>query len=76
MFSNVSPSNDCKYQSTACLNAEVDYVDFDVVNFDKYFGKLIKYDDKLFAGRMGFSSGEFEVIVDKRFDFTKGLDEK
>ena len=25
---------------------------------------------------MGFSSGEFEVIVDKRFDFTKGLDEK
>ena len=40
-------------------NAEVDYVDFDVVNFDKYFGKLIKYDDKLFAGRMGFSSGEF-----------------
>ncbi|WP_455543617.1 hypothetical protein [Intestinibacter sp.] len=57
-------------------NAEVDYVDFDVVNFDKYFGKLIKYNDKLFAGRMEFSSGDFEVIVDKRFDFTKELDER
>ena len=57
-------------------NAEVDYVDFDVVNFDKYFGKLIKYNDKLFAGRMEFNSGDFEIIVDKRFDFTKELDER
>ena len=57
-------------------NYEVDYVDFDVVNFDKYFGKLIRYNDKLFAGRIEFSAGDFEVIIDKRFDFTKELDEK
>lgn len=57
-------------------NAEVDYVDFDVVNLDKYFGKLIKYEDKLFAGRMEFTFGDFEIIIDKRFDFTKELDER
>ncbi len=57
-------------------NAEVEYVDFDVVNLDKYFGKLIKYNDRLFAGRMEFNVGDFEVVIDKRFDFTKELDEK
>lgn len=54
-------------------NAYVDYVDFQIVNLDKFPGKLIKHQDKLFAGRIQFDINEFTVTIDKRYDYRKEL---
>ncbi|MEF9990571.1 MAG: hypothetical protein RRZ84_03975 [Romboutsia sp.] len=56
-------------------NAYVEYVDFHIVNLDKLPGKLIKYEDKLFAGRIQFDINEFTVVIDKRYDYRKELKE-
>ena len=57
-------------------NRYVDYVDFNILNFDKKQGSLIKYMDKLFAGRIKFEVKGYEVVVDKRYDYRKELYEK
>ncbi|MDO7205300.1 hypothetical protein Q5M85_15350 [Paraclostridium bifermentans] len=44
----------------------MDYIDFHIVNFDKKQGTLIKYMDKLFAGRIEFEISGYEIIIDKR----------
>lgn len=54
-------------------NYFVDSIDFYIVNLDRYSGKLIMHEDKLFAGRMEFNIGDLEVTIDKRYDFTKEL---
>lgn len=54
-------------------NYFVDSIDFYIVNLDRYSGKLIMYEDKLFAGRMEFNINDYEVTIDKRYDFTKEL---
>ena len=56
-------------------NYFVDSVDFYIVNLDRYSGKLIMHEDKLFAGRMEFNIGDLEVTIDKRYDFTKELND-
>lgn len=56
-------------------NSFVDYVDFHIVNLDKFPGVLIKHVDKLFAGRMQFDINEYTVIIDKRYDYRKELKE-
>ena len=53
----------------------MDSIDFYIINLDRYSGKLIMHEDKLFAGRMEFEIEDFEVTIDKRYDFTKELDE-
>jgi hypothetical protein len=57
-------------------NAYVEYVDFDIINLDKFPGKLIKYQDKLFAGRIQFDINDFRIIIDKRYDYKKELKEE
>lgn len=56
-------------------NAYVDYVDFNIVNLDKLPGKLIKYEDKVFAGRIQFDINDFTITIDKRYDYRKELKE-
>ena len=50
-------------------NSFVDYVDFNIVNLDKFPGDLIKHVDKLFAGRIEFDIGDFHITIDKRYDY-------
>ncbi|WP_250674689.1 hypothetical protein LZ906_010250 [Paraclostridium ghonii] len=57
-------------------NRYVDYIDFHIVNFDKKQGTLIKYMDKLFAGRIGFEISGYEITIDKRYDYKKELYEE
>ncbi|OSB12505.1 hypothetical protein B2H97_05265 [Paraclostridium bifermentans] len=57
-------------------NRYVDYIDFHIVNFDKKQGTLIKYMDKLFAGRIEFEISGYEIIIDKRYDYKKELYEE
>lgn len=57
-------------------NRYVDYIDFNIVNFDKKQGTLIKYMDKLFAGRIEFEISGYEIIIDKRYDYKKELYEE
>ena len=56
-------------------NYFVDSIDFYIINLDRYSGKLIMHEDKLFAGRMEFEIEDFEVTIDKRYDFTKELND-
>ena len=56
-------------------NYFVDSIDFYIINLDRYSGKLIMHEDKLFAGRMEFEIEDFQVIIDKRYDFTKELND-
>ena len=49
-------------------NSFVDYVDFNIVNLDKFPGDLIKHVDKLFAGRIEFDIADFHITIDKRYD--------
>lgn len=65
-------SNDSYIKSK---NAYVDYVEFNIINLDKLPGKLIKHDDKLFAGRIQFDINEFTVTIDKRYDYRKELND-
>ena len=57
-------------------NRYVDYIDFHIVNFDKKQGSLIKYMEKLFAGRIEFEISGYEIIIDKRYDYRKELYEE
>ncbi|KKY00715.1 hypothetical protein VN21_12740 [Paraclostridium benzoelyticum] len=57
-------------------NRYVEYIDFHIVNFDKKQGTLIKYMDKLFAGRIEFEISGYEIIIDKRYDYKKELYEE
>lgn len=57
-------------------NRYVDYIDFHIVNFDKKQGTLIKYMDKLFAGRIEFEISGYGIIIDKRYDYKKELYEE
>lgn len=57
-------------------NRYVDYIDFHIVNFDKKQGTLIKYMDKLFAGRIEFEISGYDIIIDKRYDYKKELYEE
>ncbi|WP_195940340.1 hypothetical protein [Romboutsia sp. 1001713B170131_170501_G6] len=57
-------------------NAYVDYIDFHIINLDKFPGTLIKHVDKLFAGRIQFEINDFVVTIDKRYDYRKELNEK
>lgn len=57
-------------------NSFVDYVDFGIINSNKYSGKLIKSEDTLYAGRMEFEFNDFVVVLDKREDYRKELYEE
>lgn len=57
-------------------NTTVDYVDFNIINLDKIPGSLIKYNDKLFAGRIKFEFSDYIITIDKRYDYNKKLKEK
>ena len=57
-------------------NKYVDYIDFHIINFDKKQGDLIKYDEKLFAGRMNLEVSGYEITIDKRYDYRKELYEE
>ena len=57
-------------------NSYVEYIDFHIINFDKFSGNLIKHVDKLFAGRIEFDINDFKVIIDKRYDYRKELSDE
>ncbi len=65
--------NEHKIQSK---NAFVDYIDFDIINLDNLPGSLIKYEDRLFAGRLEFDFNDFHILIDKRYDYRKELKEE
>lgn len=54
-------------------NAVIDYIDFHVINMDKFPGDLIKYLDKLFAGRLEFDLNDYTINIDKRYDYRKEM---
>lgn len=51
----------------------VDYVQFDIVNMDKIPGKLVKYKDIVYAGRIQFDINDYTVIIDKSYEYNKEL---
>ncbi|MGL5346938.1 MAG: hypothetical protein ACRDA3_06280 [Peptostreptococcaceae bacterium] len=57
-------------------NAVVDYIDFHIINLDKFPGNLIKHLDKLFAGRLQFDLNDYNITIDKRYDYRKELNEE
>ncbi len=57
-------------------NSYVEYIDFHIINFDKFSGNLIKHVDKLFAGRIEFDINDFKVTIDKRYDYRKELSDE
>ena len=57
-------------------NTYVEYIDFDIINLNQLPGKLINYENKLFAGRIEFDINEYKVIIDKRYDYRKELNEE
>ncbi|RDY28386.1 hypothetical protein CHL78_005655 [Romboutsia weinsteinii] len=57
-------------------NTCVEYLDFHIINLDKLPGKLIKQEDKLFAGRLEFELNDFIITIDKRYDYRKELSEE
>ncbi len=57
-------------------NRVVDYVDFNIINLDKIPGSLIKYNDKVFAGRIKFEFNDYIITIDKRNDYNKELKER
>ena len=57
-------------------NSYVEYIDFHIINFDKFSGNLIKHVDKLFAGRIEFDINDFTVTIDKRYDYRKELSDE
>lgn len=57
-------------------NTYVEYIDFDIINLNQLPGKLINYESKLFAGRIEFDINEYKVIIDKRYDYRKELNEE
>lgn len=66
------------YINDSCIkskNSYVEYIDFNIINLDKFPGKLIKHQDKLFAGRIQFDINDFTVTIDKRYDYRKELNE-
>lgn len=78
-INNIHKNNIYGYASSGIIKSKnkfVDYLDFHIVNFDKKQGKLIKYDDKLFAGRINFEVSGYEIIIDKRYDYNKELYEE
>ncbi|MGL5694022.1 MAG: hypothetical protein ACRCXA_08085 [Peptostreptococcaceae bacterium] len=56
-------------------NTYVEYIDFNIINLDQLPGKLINFEDKLFAGRIDFDISDYKVIIDKRYDYRKELNE-
>ncbi len=54
-------------------NSYVDYIDFNIINLDNFSGDLIKYFDKVFAGRIEFDINDFHIVIDKRYDYRKEL---
>ena len=64
--------NDHKIQSK---NIFVDYVDFDIINFDNMPGSLITFEDRLYAGRIEFEYDDFNIVIDKRYDYRRELKE-
>lgn len=57
-------------------NSFVDYIDFHIINLDKFPGSLIKHLDKLFAGRLEFDINDFNITIDKRYDYRKEMHEE
>ena len=57
-------------------NTYVEYVDFDIINLNQVPGKLINYENKLFAGRIEFEINDYKVVIDKRYDYRKELNEE
>lgn len=51
----------------------VDYIQFDIINMDKIPGKLVKYKDLVYAGRIEFNINEYKVVIDKSYDYNKDL---
>ena len=56
-------------------DTSVDYIYFNIINLDKLPGYLIEHKDKMFAGRIEFETTDYEIIIDKRYDYTKELKE-
>ena len=52
---------------------KVDYIQFDIVNMDKIPGKLVKYDDLVYAGRIEFNLNDYKIIIDKSYEYNKEL---
>jgi len=57
-------------------NTFVEYVDFNIINLDQLPGKLINFESKLFAGRIEFDLNDYKIIIDKRYDYRKELNEE
>lgn len=49
----------------------VDYLQFDIVNMDKIPGKLVKYKDLVYAGRVEFGLNDYTIIIDKNYNYNK-----
>ncbi len=54
-------------------DSTVDYIQFDIVNMDKIPGKLVNYGELVYAGRIEFSINEFNIVIDKSYDYNKEL---
>lgn len=51
----------------------VDYIQFDILNMDKIPGKLVEYNDLVYAGRIEFNINQYTVIIDKSYDYNKDV---
>ncbi|WP_101772855.1 hypothetical protein [Peptostreptococcus faecalis] len=54
----------------------VDYVQFDIINMDKFPGKLVNHNDVVYAGRIEFKIDNYIVIIDKSYEYNKSLHNK
>ncbi|QJA08364.1 hypothetical protein HF520_05115 [Romboutsia sp. CE17] len=78
-INNISDKNIDGYANDTNLkskNTYVEYVDFNIINLNQLPGKLINCNNKMFAGRLEFDVNEFKVIIDKRYDYRKELNEE
>ncbi|MDR1774424.1 MAG: hypothetical protein LBR30_06120, partial [Clostridioides sp.] len=73
IFNKYSVSGFINNKFLKSKNSMVEYIDFCIVNFNKFAGSLIRKNDVLFAGRMKFEINDYIVTIDKREDFRKEM---
>lgn len=49
----------------------VQYIQFDILNMDKVPGKLVNYDDLVYAGRLEFKVNDYKITIDKSYNYNK-----
>lgn len=52
-------------------NVKADYIQFDIVNMDKFPGKLVKYNDAVYATRIEFELNDYLIQIDKSIKYKK-----